>query len=80
MVRSDEGEQDIRRDMMAVLTLLETDNLQNPSKLTAKHVDKVRRIVHPKARPFPFHIKTYYLSDANYPTDKQSQTDNPSLV
>ena len=27
---------------------------------------KVRRIVHPKWRPFHFKVKTYYLSDANY--------------
>ena len=30
-------------------------------------MDKVRRIVHPKLKPFHFQIKTYYLSDANYP-------------
>ena len=49
-------------------------HLQNPSKLTEKQMDEVRRIVHPKLRPFHFQIKTYYLSDANYTTD------NPSLV
>ena len=37
-------------------------------------MDKVRRIAHPKLRVFHFQIKTYYLPDANYPTD------NPSLV
>ena len=37
-------------------------------------MDKVRRIVHPKLRPFHFQIKGYYLSDEIYPTD------NPSLV
>ena len=35
-------------------------------------MDKVRRIVHPKLRPFRFQIKTFYLSDANYSTDKPS--------
>ena len=37
-------------------------------------------VVHPKFRPFDFQIKTYYLSDANYPTDNPSQKDNPSLA
>ena len=55
-------------------------HLQNPSKLTEKQMDKVRRIVHPKLRLFYFQIKTWYLCDANYPTDNPSQTDNPSLV
>ena len=32
-----------------------------PSKLT----DKVRRIVNSKSKPFPFQIKTCFLSDAN---------------
>ena len=61
---------------MAVFTL-ETDNSSSKSvKIDRKktQMDKVKRIVHPKLRPFPFEIKTYYLSDANYPTD------NPSLV
>ena len=49
-------------------------HLQNASKLTEKQMDKVRRIVNPKLTPFQFQVKTYYLSDANYPTD------NPSLV
>ena len=35
-------------------------------------MNKVRQIVHPKLRPFHFQIKTYYLSDANYPTDNWS--------
>ena len=48
--------------------------VQNLSKLTEKQMDKVRRIVHLKLRPFHFQIKTYYLSD------NPSQTDNPSLV
>ena len=48
--------------------------LQNLSKLTDRQMDKVRRIVHPKLKPLHFQIKTYYLSDINYPTD------NPSLV
>ena len=55
-------------------------HVQNLSKLTGKQMDKVRRIVHLKLRPFHFQIKTYYLSDANYPTDNPSQTDNLSLV
>ena len=38
-------------------------------------MDEVRRIV----QLFHFQIKTYYLSDANYPKDNPSQTDNPSL-
>ena len=33
-------------------------------------MDKIRWIVHPKLRPFHFQIKTYYLSDANYPMDR----------
>ena len=49
-------------------------HVQNLSKLTEKQMDKVRRIVHLKLRPFHFQIKTYYLSD------NPSQTDNPSLV
>ena len=67
---------------MAFFTLLETDypSPQNPSKLKEKQMIKVRRIVHPKLRPFHFQIKTHYPSDANYPTDNPSQTDNPSLV
>ena len=39
-------------------------HLQNLSKLTDKHMDKVRRIVHPKLKPFNFQLliqKTYYL-------------------
>ena len=43
-------------------------------------MNNVRRIVHPKLGPFHFQITTYYLSDANYPTDNPSQTDTPSLV
>ena len=65
---------------MAVITL-KTDHLSetdNPSsvsvKIDGKQMNKVRQIVHPKLRPFHFQTKTYYLSDANYPTD------NPSLV
>ena len=42
-------------------------HVQNLSKLTGKQMDKVRRIVYPKLRPFHFQIKTYYLSDANRP-------------
>ena len=53
---------------MAVFTL-ETDNSSSKSvKIDGKKMEKVRRIVHPKLRPFHFQIKTYYLSDANYPT------------
>ena len=52
-------------------------HLQDPSKLKKKQMNKVKRIVHPKLRPFHFHIEMYYLSDANY---NPSQTDNPSLV
>ena len=43
-------------------------------------MDKVRRIVHPKLKPFHFQIKRYYLYDANYPMDNPSQTYNPSVV
>ena len=33
----------------------ETDNpSKNPSKLKEKQIDKIRRIVHPKLRPFHF--------------------------
>ena len=35
-------------------------------------MDKVRHIVHPKLTPFHFQIKTFYLSDVNYLTDKPS--------
>ena len=35
-------------------------------------MDKVRRIVHPKLRPFHFQIKTFYLSDVNYSMHKPS--------
>ena len=31
-------------------------HLQNRSKLTDKHMDKVRRIVHPKLKPFNFQL------------------------
>ena len=62
----------------AVHRLSETDNTSSncPSKLT----DKVRRIVRSKWTPFPFQIKTYYLSHANYQTDNPSHSNNPSLV
>ena len=55
-----------------------TDNLSShyPSKLA----DKVRQIVHSKLKPFHCEIKAYYLSDANYQTDNQSHTNDPSLV
>ena len=53
----------------------------NPSSnCPSKLVDKVRRIVHSKLKPFHFQIKTYYLSDANYQTDNPSHTNDPSLV
>ena len=39
-------------------------------------MDKVRRIVHTKLRPFHFETKTYYLSDTKSPTDNPSQTEN----
>ena len=53
---------------MAVFTL-ETDNSSSKCvKIDGKKMEKVRRIVHPKLRPFHFQIKTYYLSDASYPT------------
>ena len=55
-------------------------HLQNLSQVTDKQMDKVRRIVHPKLKPFHFQIKRYYLYDANYPMDNPSQTYNPSLV
>ena len=48
--------------------LLRTVNTSSKSvKTDGKHMDKVRRIVHAKLRPFHFQIKTYYLSDANNP-------------
>ena len=57
-----------KKRTMAVFTL-ETDNSSSKFvKIDGKKMDKVRRIVHPKLRPFCFQIKTYYLSDANYPT------------
>ena len=63
---------------MAVFTL-ETENpseMDKPSsksvKIDGKQMDKVRRIVHPKLTPFHFQTKTYYLSNANYPTDNLS--------
>ena len=43
-------------------------------------MDKVKWIVRQKLKWFHVHIKTYYLSDANYPTDNLSQMDNPSPV
>ena len=46
--------------------------IQNLSKLTDRQLDKVRRIVHPKLKPFHFQVKTYYWSDGNYPPDKPS--------
>ena len=55
-------------------------HLQNPSKLREEQMDKVKWIVHPKLKWFHVQIKTYYLSDANYPTDNLSQMDNPSPV
>ena len=39
-------------------------------------MDKVRRIVHSKLKPFHFQIEWYYLFDANYQTDNPSHTDN----
>ena len=43
-----------------------------------------KRVTNPlerlRRRLVQFQIKTYYLSDANYPTDNSSQTDDPSLV
>ena len=59
---------------------LETDypsETYNPF-LKSEQMDKVRQIVHPKLRPFHFQLKTYYLSDANCPTDNPSQANNPS--
>ena len=44
-------------------------HLQNPSKLTDEQMDKVRRIVHQKLKPFHFQIKLYYLFGANYPSE-----------
>ena len=65
-----------------VLFTLETDNPSFKSvKIDGqKKMNKVRRIVHLKLRPFHFQIKTYNMSDTNYPRDNQSQTDNPFLV
>ena len=49
-----------------ILRLRRIINLQNPSNLTEKPMDKVRRIAHPiKNVPFS-------LSDRNYPTDNPS--------
>ena len=42
------------------------------SKLTDEQMDKVRRIVHQKLKPFHFQMKSYYLYGANYPTDNPS--------
>ena len=47
------------------------------SKLTDKQTDKVGPIIRPKLEPFRFHIKTDYLSDANYSTDNPSEMDDP---
>ena len=33
--------------------------------------------IRPKLKPFRFHIKTDYSFDANYPTDNQSETNDP---
>ena len=58
------------------LYMSETDNPSSKSvKIDGKQMDKVRWIVPPKLRPFHFQIMTYYLSDANYPTDNPTQTD-----
>ena len=67
-----------RGEGAAVHRLSETDNPSSncPSKLT----NKVRRIVHLKLKPFPFQIKTYYLSDANYQTNNPSHTNNTDLL
>ena len=63
--------------VLAAFTL-QTDNLSSKSSnLTEKQMDEARRKVNPKLRPFQFHIKTCYLSDANYSTDNPSLTDNP---
>lgn len=58
---------------MAVFTLLDTNYLT--------------QIIHlqnlcPKLKLFSFHTKTCTCnpSDANYPTDKPTETDNPFLV
>ena len=58
---------------MAVFTLEMDDSSSKSDKIDGKQMDKVRRIVHLNVRPFHFQIKTYYLSDANYPTDNPSQ-------
>ena len=59
---------------IAVFTL-ETDNPSSKSvKINGKTDGKSQAHCSSKLRPFHFQIKTYYLSDANYPTD------NPSLV
>ena len=59
----------------------ETDNPCSKSvKIDGKTYGYIQADVHAKLRPFHFQITTYYLSDANYPTDNSSQTDNPSLV
>ena len=41
-------------------------------------MDKVKRIVHPKIKTFPF--SNLVSSGTNYPTNNPSQTDSPSLV
>ena len=55
-----------------IIRLRQVIYLQSLSKLTDEQMDKVRRIVHQKLKPFHFQIKSYYLSGANYPTDNPS--------
>ena len=55
---------------MAVFTL-ETDNTSSKSvKIKRKTDGQNQADCHPKLRGFHFQIKTYYLSDANDPTDR----------
>ena len=70
----------IGRVIILAVFKLETDNPSSKSvKSDGKQMDKVRQIVHPKFNHSIFKLR-HYLSDANYPTDNPSQTDNPSLV
>ena len=61
--------------VMTVLTL-ETD-YPNP---TSKSVKIDGKTDGKSQADFPSKIKTYYLSDANYPTDTPNRTENPSLL
>ena len=62
----------VKLSLFALLSLavfkLEKDNPSSKSvKTDGKQMDKVRRIIHPKFRPFHFQIKTYYYSFKIFP-------------